>query len=166
MRKTMNNRAFTLVETLVAVFISTIILAGIYSALIAGNRSWVYYKESISYKNEVRRAMMSMVNELREAKNVVVIKELGDIRMNFYRSGVGVVSYLWSNRGTNANRIMRVNGADVRILANQIREIDFLQSSEYVVIDIKSQEIAKKQTMTQIHLREKVAFRHKLKQFL
>lgn len=164
--KIKNIKAFTLIETLVAVFISAIILSGLYSALIVGNRTWAYYKESISHKNEVRKAMVLMTNELREAKNIIIAKQLNGIRINFYRSKSGFISYIWNLDGNEAGKIIRVSGSDTKMMADKIGSLDFVNFGDAVLIDIISEQIVKKNTMTEIHLRKKVTLRNKNKLFL
>ncbi|HNX81876.1 MAG TPA: prepilin-type N-terminal cleavage/methylation domain-containing protein [Candidatus Omnitrophota bacterium] len=60
-------RGFTLVEVLIASAISIIVLASIYSSYRAGLDLWENAENTVDLESQARRAMTSMVSELRNA---------------------------------------------------------------------------------------------------
>ena len=166
MRRLKSGKAFTLVEVLVTVLIFTVIMSGVYAAFIAGLRSWTFYEESITYKNEVRRAMAAITTELREANNVLVATEKTSVRINFYRPKKGVVSYVWVAGGKDANTITRIEGPNIKVIARDIQYVNFTNLSDSVVVDIKSNHMANKTDGSQIRLIKKVSLRQKTKAYL
>jgi len=155
-----SNKAFTMLETLVTVFIATAILAGIYSTFLLGNKSWAYYSKTISKKQNVRRAFLWMRNELREAKDIFIVEEKGSLVLNFYRPGKGLVTYSWKDAGENAFRIIRKSQQDIRILANEIGSIKFKQlTSDEIFFEVSAVEGGN------IKLSKNIALRYKTKKF-
>jgi len=156
-----NKKAFTIVEVLVVVMISTVVFAGIYTTLLVGNKTWTHYNDSVAVKKEVRRALFGMVNELREAENVKVIQGAEGSAIHFHRPSVGTVSYVWSKKGDNANRIIRRNRSGVRIIAQHISTLSFQRSKKAIFINIAASKQTTSEDVTQIALREKVTLRAK-----
>jgi len=156
-----NKKAFTIVEILVVVLISTVVFAGIYSTFIVGNKAWVHYNDSVAVKKEVRRALFSMINELREAENVRVIQSNEGSAIYFYRPSVGDVSYVWNRKGDDAKKIIRRNRLGVRTLAQHISTLSFQHSKKTIVINIAANKQTTKEDVTQIALREKITLRSK-----
>ena len=154
-----SDKAFTIVEVLVVVMISTVVFAGIYTTLQVGNKTWMHYNDSIAVKKEVRRTLFGMVNELREAENIKVIQSAEGSAIHFHRPSVGAVSYVWSKAGDNANRIIRRDRLGVRILAKHISTLSFQRSKKAIFINIAASKQTKNKEVTQIALREKVTLR-------
>lgn len=104
-----------------------------------------------------------MSNELREAKNISINKDehQHSITINFERPGVGDVSYSWSDTGENADRIIRKNGDNSRILASQITYLSFDQPLDNEII---FEVTAGKDK--QYDLQEKIALRLKTSMFM
>src|SRR3989338_591220 len=80
-----NAKAFTLVETLIVVLLSTVALAGVYATLNVGQKAWVFYNDSVAVKKEARRALFALATELREAENLKVIQGPGGTTVHFHR---------------------------------------------------------------------------------
>lgn len=156
-----NKKSFTIVEIMVVVLISTAVFAGIYSALILGNKALIYYNDSVAVRKEARRALFGMANELREAENIRVIQGNEGSSLHFHRPSVGDVSYVWSKRGDNANRIIRRGRSGVRILAQHISTLSFQHSENAIFINIAASKQTTKSDVTQIALREKITLRSK-----
>ena len=156
-----NKRSFTLVETLITVMISTVVFAGIYSTYIVGNRAWIHYSDSIATRREVRRALMVMVNELRGAKNVRVIQGPDGSAIYFYTPSTGPVSFVWNRNGNNANKVIRYNRLNERILAQYISALSFKNLNDAVIINIMASKQTTKGQMSHAVLKEKVALRGK-----
>jgi len=159
--KSKSKKAFTLVEVMVTVLISTAVFAGIYSAFIVGNKTSSYYNNSVAVKKEARRALFGMVNELREAENIRIIQSNEGSSLYFHRPSEGAVSYLWSKGGDNANRIIRRDRSGTRILAKHISMLSFQRSKNTIFIDIAASKQTTKENFAQIALREKVTLRSK-----
>ncbi len=157
--KIRNRQAFTLVETMIVVLISTVVFAGIYSTFIVGNKAWAHYSDSVIVKKEARGALIGMVNELREAQKVRVIQGPNGSAVHFYRPAVGAVSYVWSKKGDDANRIIRYNRLNVRILAQYISALSFQYTKDAIVINIAASKLTTPENRTLFSLREKVALR-------
>ncbi len=153
--------AFSFVEVMVVALLSTVVFAGIYSTFIVGNRAWGHYSDSIAAKKEARRALLWMVKELREAENVRVISEADGCSIHFYRPAVGAVSYTWSREGGNANKIIRRNRLNTRILARYISALSFHNTVKAVIIDIRASKATTTGNDVHVALKEKVALRSK-----
>ena len=159
--KISDKNGLTLIEVLVVTALSTVILAGIYSTFIVGNRAWMYYSDSVAIKKEARRALFGMASELREAENVRVIQSPQGNALHFYIPDSGQVSYYWSHQGNDANRIIRRERLSSRILAQHISDLSFYNLKNAVVIDITTGKAKKSGEMASVSLREKVTLRAK-----
>src|SRR3989338_4773773 len=102
-----NAKAFTLVETLIVVLLSTVALAGVYATLNVGQKAWVFYNDSVAVKKEARRALFALATELREAENLKVIQGPGGTTVHFHRPSIGAVTYTWTDKGEQEYRIIR-----------------------------------------------------------
>jgi len=161
--KNLDKKSYTLLEAMITALIMTAVLAGIYTTFILGNRSWAYYNDSIASKQEVRRALFVMANELREAKNVLIVtEEEAGLRMNFYKPSTGVVSYVWERAGENAHRIIRKNYSRERILANDITNLSFEYLVDSILIEVETTKVPFTGPSMTYRLREKVALRSKI----
>jgi len=160
-----NNKAFSFVEALITVLISTVVFAGIYSTYIVGNKAWVHYSDSITARREVRRALLGMANELRAAKNVRVIQGPDGSAIHFYSSSVGPVSFVWNRKGKDGNRIIRYNRLSKRILAQHITALSFKDQNDAVIINVMASKQTTKGQVSRAVLKEKVALRSKTKFF-
>ena len=153
------NKGFTLVEMLVVALLSTVVLAGIYSTLILGNRAWAYYNDTVLVKKEARRALFRMASELREAENVRVIQSPDGNALHFYREENGPVSYYWSRQGKDADRVIRRDRVNSRIIAQYITELSYYDLKNAIVVDITASKPKAAGDGAKISLREKVALR-------
>ena len=156
-----NKKSFTLIETLVTTLISTVVFAGIYSTYIVGNRAWIYYNDVIAARREARRAFVWMVRELRAAENVRVIQGPDGSAVHFYVPMTGPVSYIWSNKGNDANQIIRRNRFQKRMLAKHISGLSFQCLNDAVVVGITASKQTSKGETTSAVLKERVALRGK-----
>src|SRR4051812_30183630 len=77
-----HSQGFTLVEVMVSVLISTVILEAIYTMVLIGQRSWNDYSNNLIPKEEVRRGLISMVSELREAHHPVIVQDAHKTSIN------------------------------------------------------------------------------------
>jgi hypothetical protein len=153
--------ALTLVEVLISVVISAVLLESIYMILFLGQKSWNDYSANILPRQEARHGLISMVSELREAKNPLIVTDEHSVRINFERQLVGAVSYLWSDTGEEAGKIIRINNERQRVLAKNISSLSFVSPVD-TQIDI-ALGAGKKNDFI---LKEQVAIRNKTSLFL
>lgn len=154
---------YTLVEVLITCVIFTLILESVYTTLWVGQKAWKNYSENVLLKENVRRAMVGMSNELREAKNISIIKDEHEhsITVNFDTASVSTVSYSWSETGENAYKIIRKNYDNSRILASNITYLSFDQPQDNeIIIDVAAGKDKK------YDLQEKIALRSKTGLFM
>ena len=157
-----NRKAITLMEVMVTAVIFSFVAAGIYMTFIIGNRSWAYYNESVILKQEVRRSLFTMAQELREAKDIfITTDDIKGATISFSRPSVGPVSFSWTNRGENAHRIIRTNKKQTRILANHISGLSFHQETIHdLTIELSATKKSPKTGQDlYFHLKETIALR-------
>jgi len=159
--KIRNRKAFTLMEIMITTVLFSFVMGGVYTTYLVGTRSWAYYNDSVILKQEARRLLFTMAQELREARNIFITIEPGrGVTIHFYRPSLGDVSYSWANQGERAYQIIRKNKKEEKILARYISEFSLTQETmDDVTIEIhviKSQKNAKEMNF---HLKEKIALR-------
>ncbi len=161
--KIYRKQSFTLIEVIIAVAIFTLILESVYVTLQVGQKSWNTYSSTVLLKQEVRRALIAMSGELREAKNIFITKDDHNhsISINFERPSVGIVSYSWSDSGENAYKIIRENYTELRTLASNITYLsfDYPLDNEIIINVTAGKEIT-------FNLKEKIALRLKTSLFI
>lgn len=158
-------KGLTLVEVLVVALLSTVVMAGIYSTFIVGNRAWSYYNDSVLIKKEARRALFRMASELREAENVRVIQSPDGNTLHFYREAEGPVTYDWSRTGKDADRVIRRDRVNSRIIAQYITELSYSDLKDAIVVDITASKQKAAGDIVKISLKEKIALREQTAQF-
>lgn len=159
-----SHRAFTLVEVMIACAIFILILESVYVTLSVGYRSWNNYSSAVLVKQEVRRAMIAMSTELREAQHIFIVKEDNHhgVTLNFERPSLGAISYTWSDSGEEAYKIIRKNNNNLRTLADHINYLSFdYPTDNQIIIDVS----AGNQNNV-FDLKEKVALRLKTNLFI
>jgi len=159
--KITNRKAITLMEIMVTIVIFSLIAGGVYTTFLVGVRSWSYYNESVVLKQEVRRTLFTICQELREAKNVFIEKdEIRGVTLKFYRLSVGDVSYTWTNYGGKAHQIIRINKNQAKILARNISAFSLSQeTTNDIAIEIVGVKTQKNGQEISIYLKEKIALR-------
>jgi type II secretory pathway component PulJ len=162
MIKRLNQKAITLMEIMVTSVIFSFVAAGIYMTFIIGTRSWAYYNDSVILKQELRRSLFTMAQELREAKDIfITTDEIRGVNITFNKPSSGQVSYTWSNRGENAHRIVRTFRQQTRVLATHISSLSFTQdTTNDITIELSAnkQSTSKGQEM-HFQMKEKIALR-------
>lgn len=151
----MNKRAMTLVEVLISLAIFTIMLQAIYSSLMIGQRSWVNYSQDIVPKQQLRHAMGIMVQELREATDMFIVRDDASIQLTFHKPMVGEVKYIWAVDGDDAYKIIRLQYGKKSTIGFGIASLAFLRpKDDEVIIEMAG-------SSPKITLKEKVALRLK-----
>jgi prepilin-type N-terminal cleavage/methylation domain-containing protein len=153
-------QAFTLIEVVIACAIFSLILEAVYTTLRVGQNSWNNYSTNILSRQEVRRALIAMSSELREAKNIFIIKDTESLSLNFETSSHGTISYVWNKVGEDAFKIIRKNYTNRKILANNISSLSFdFPVDNEIIIDVAG---GKEKSFI---LKEKIALRLKTNLF-
>ena len=160
--KIKNIKAMTLIEIMITVVIFTFITGALYAAFTVANRSWITYSNNVTLQREARGALFAMTKELREASGILITKEEESIRINFNRPSVGIVSYIWSNNGKNANKVIRQQQSNTRVLASNISFLSFeYLENNAILVDITATRVPMMGQPTDFNLKEKVALRSK-----
>lgn len=168
-----NSSGYTLVEMMVALSIFTVVMGGIYTIFLVGNKSWMTFTSNVIVQHNLRQGMQVMAKELRRARNVFVTEEPGGVRVNFLRYPVGLVSYTWSEQGEDAYKIIRQNNINKKVIAGNIQKFDLELLSDSIIIDMASNsklQSAKSETAenseaveeSQFKLKGKIALRSKV----
>jgi type II secretory pathway component PulJ len=157
-----NNRlAFTLVEALMTVLIFTVMLTGVYESLQVGTRAWTSLSASLLTRQELRRGIVAITRDLRQASDLLVEKDATKVIVNFRTQQEGIISYSWSSEGQDANKIIRKNYSKIRTLASGISlfELNMPNSHEAnVTLSAGGKD-------RPVSIQEKVAFRMKTNPF-
>jgi len=131
-----DNKGVTLTEVMVATVIFAFIMGGLYTTLLAGNASWRNQEIAIRSQQEARKAAIQMARDFRIATGILITQSQNTVAVAFNLPGEGAVNYSWDTSGGNANRIIRQNTTNSRILAQDISSLSIINSSNNVVIDI------------------------------
>ena len=159
MKKT---RAISLVELMVTTAIFTLVAGGIYGAFTVGLRSWTAYSNSVGLQREARGALFAMTKELRDAYNILITEDSNGVTLSFARPTIGMVTYAWNDNGRNANKIIRQDESQGRVLASNISSISFNYLANAILIDITASRIPTMGQAINFHLKEKIALRSKI----
>jgi len=155
-----DRKAVTLMEIMVTTVLFFFVISGVYTTFLIGTRSWTYYNESVVLKQEARRAIFTMCQELREGRNVFISKEPLGVTLNFYRPSVGNISYSWVTRGENAYQVIRTTKNQTRVLARYVSELSISQETvNDVTVQIRVVKLQKSGEQMDFSLKEKVALR-------
>ena len=155
-------KGFTLIEMIVTVSIFTMMTGALYTIFLVGNKSWTTFSTNVILQHDVREGLFAMTKELRRARDILIIKEESGTKINFLRWPVGLVSYSWSSEGVDANKIVRTNNGNVRVLADNISALSLESLPNAVVIDMTASQILASGPTSQFQLKEKVALRSKV----
>jgi len=152
---------------LVTTVLSVSILAGIYTAFSVGEKTWGYYADSIMIRQQVRMAMLTLTNELREATGAIVVREEDPpgVRLNFLKPSAGQISYIWNSGGEDANKLIRQDNSGAKIIANNISSADFVITGGLISIDLGATSQPKLSRPIKLNIKEQVAFRAKTSRF-
>lgn len=156
---------FTLVEIMIVFAIFSIIGAAIFATLTMGRKSWHTGDVQVEMQQEVRKAMNSMVKELRQSGPAVIVGVPADgapysaITFQIPEDtdndgdvidGSGNIEWgsqiTYSLGGLNGEQLLRIQSGD-RVLANNIQSLQFTRSGfgEEITITL----IAEKDTVFQ-----------------
>lgn len=147
------NSGLSLIESIVSIFIFSIILACVFSALASARNSWKSSSAQVSVQQEARRGMAAMIRELRQA-NLSAITDVPADGMNYnsitFQIPVTITATgtTWSNNiqyyigGLNGAQLLRTQDGSQRVMANNISSVVFnrpVSAPETINIGITTQ---------------------------
>lgn len=122
---------------MVVILIFAFLAGGVYAIFGAGENFWLINKTRVELHQELRKALDYMINDLRQAGSSSIIDVPADgtwrssIRFKT-PAGVSGGTLTWNLTeiqfligGTNADELRRVEGADVRVLAQNMQALQF-----------------------------------------
>ncbi len=128
---------FTLVETLISVFIFLFMITALYGIGTVSQRYWDANKAKNELQQELRKAMDGMIYDLRQAGQASISDVPADgawySTINFkVPDGVSGGSLTWNNdaiqfvlAGPSSERLHRIQGGDTKILALNVQSLGF-----------------------------------------
>lgn len=141
----------TLVEVMVSVFILFVVLQGLYLVMSTGRRSWYVADTEISLQQDLRKAMWQISGDLyHSGTNQISIEANGTIynsvSFNVSEGVTGGGAINWSSIPISyvlsGNQIIRTEGAQTKVIANNITGFDLSRqvgSLDIVRINITAQ---------------------------
>ncbi len=130
------NGGFSMVEMLVVVGIFTMLMAGLFTGLAAGNASWQASENGVAIQRDARNALWAMTKDLRKASAAVITQSSGSATLVFTHPTDGSVTYTWSNSGANAQKLIRQMTASSRTLASNISALTFTNQTTSILISM------------------------------
>lgn len=128
---------FSLVEMMIVLAIFTMISGGLYSVFAAGDSSWQVNKVKMELRQELRKAMEGMINDLRQAGSDSiedVPANGGNYAVMTFKIPDNVASgtLIWNEDtiqyglgGLGGNQLLRVEGGQTRVIAQNIDSVYF-----------------------------------------
>lgn len=132
MRKVKLAGGFTLVETMVVVFIFLVIISAVFTVLGAGRNTWLSGTTYIEVGQELRKAKEWIMKELEQGRYFTVAITNGNIidfqiPLNIAENGsITWQAIRYSIGGLGNRQLLRTVGAEVRVLANNIDSVTFV----------------------------------------
>ncbi len=155
----LNNQGMSFVEIMITSLLFAVMLAGVYTAFLAGNRSWANYDNQMKLQRDARGSLIAMMPDLREAENISLTQSTGNTNLTFTTPTLGSVTYVWSNSGGSANQIIRTTGTTTRTLARNISALSFTSATSYIDIDLTATATSSLGTSNSFNLKHRVALR-------
>ena len=142
---------FTLVESVVTIAIFSLIAAGIYATMVAGDNSWNLNSIQIEVQQELRKAMSGMKDDLMQSGSTAINDVPADgtwyTSITFYRSdGVSGGKILWNSDTTqfllSGNQLQSIEGSTTKVIAQNIQSLQFRRltsAPEMVEVTLQAQ---------------------------
>ena len=134
----LNQSGTSLIEIMMTVFIFSIVAGGIYSIILVSDASWETNDRSIEMQQEHRKAVEWMKDELRQAGTASIFNIPADgnwhnDNISFKKAeGVSGGNVNWGANaiqflrgGTNNQQLLRIQGGNTKVLANNILVVRF-----------------------------------------
>ncbi|MDD5431368.1 MAG: prepilin-type N-terminal cleavage/methylation domain-containing protein [Candidatus Omnitrophica bacterium] len=153
-------KGFTLLEALISVLIFSFLIVGIYATLTVGEKTFNEGNVLLMLQQNTRRAMDTMVKELREALNPtlagsIVITPTGN-QITFSTIGRAGISYYVLN-----NQLVREFPAGtIRVVGNNVANLLFIQNSHILTIGLTESLVYRGGRTLQFPLREEINLRN------
>ncbi|MBN1870752.1 MAG: prepilin-type N-terminal cleavage/methylation domain-containing protein [Candidatus Omnitrophica bacterium] len=162
---------YTLIEVLVTVTIFAVLAGAINMVLLVGESSWQTNSVRIELRQELRKAINKMEDELRQTSPVAitagptVANGSTSASITFYLpTGVSGNSITWSANttqyklgGTDSNQLQRIEGGNTEVIAQNIQSLTFSRAAATPdIIDVSL--VAQKDTIKGIPLTVNFAF--------
>ena len=128
---------FTLLESMVTIAIFTVVVGGIYTTMIAGDRSWSVNSIQVEVQQELRKAMGGMQYDLMQS-GPSAIDDLQSDSITFYKSnGASGGKISWSDDTTqfllSGTQLQSIEGSETKVIAQDISSIAFSQPSSNII---------------------------------
>ena len=155
MKNLKNNKGMSLSELLVSIFIFSLLSAALLAVVVVGQRSWVTNEVKIGLRQELRKAMETMIYDLRQAGNASIANVPAD---NTWYSTItfqipstvsgGII--VWDSNaiqyvlgGAGGDQLQRIQGGTTQIISKNIQSVQFRRLSTDVntlEIDLTAQD--------------------------
>lgn len=173
---------FTFIEVLAVIIISLIVMAGIFVALSAGRQSWFTGSAQVELQQETRRAMDTMVKELRQCIRATIVGVPNDgfsypaitfqmpedidndgdvIAADGSLEQGSQITYLLG--GLNGDQILRTSAGFTAVLANKIINLKFkrpLGTLDIMQVSLHAEKNTLQGRLMQSGLRSQVGLRN------
>lgn len=142
---------FTLIELMIVILIFSIILGAIFAVMTMGNKAWQSGNVQIEIQQETRKGMDSMLKELRQSNlgRITVTANTVTFQIPQSVNNSGNITWcediLYSLGGLNGEQLLRTQGEESRVLANNVQGLQFSATKEEINITL----VAEKETVSQ-----------------
>ncbi|MGE5279580.1 MAG: prepilin-type N-terminal cleavage/methylation domain-containing protein [Deltaproteobacteria bacterium] len=128
---------FTLVELMVVVLLTSVVMSALFMVMSSGRSAWFEADTQVAVQQELRKAMREMTRELSMsgASQVSVADDSSidtSISFNISNGSTAGGGINWIgpiNYSVSAGQLLRINGSDTRVLANNVSSLAFLRAS-------------------------------------
>lgn len=100
--------AFTFIEVLITLTVFSVMIACLYTTLHMGQKAWVRYAKDIIPQQQVRRAMITLNQELREAENINLIHEKDKLQIRYTNSQHQLSEMNFYSEGKQSGQLIRI----------------------------------------------------------
>ncbi|MDD5085355.1 MAG: prepilin-type N-terminal cleavage/methylation domain-containing protein [Candidatus Omnitrophica bacterium] len=153
--------AWTLIELLVAMVVFSILSIALFMTYKVGVDVWQRRSVYATIQADARRAMERMSREIHQAGDIVAFSG-STLSFNILKPDNSWVSIRYYLGGTDGRTLLRQEGGNVEVLANNISQLTFNQVSQRVVdIDMRVEkndllgQRARVQIESQVNMRNK-----------
>lgn len=143
---------FTLLELMVVLLIVTVLGVALVATMSSGRTSWHEADTRISIQEELRRAIRQMIDDLSQSSvnKINISADNGNYSSLSFNVSTGVNNatgaIVWSSDpitySLSGGQILRVQGSDTRVLANNISALNFVRyanSTKIVRLNLTAQ---------------------------
>jgi len=135
-------KGLTLIELMAASLIFLIVFAAIIAILTSGRDSWQIGSAQVQVQQEARRAMESIVRELRPASNVDTATFVNGVSNDLIRfnSAAGQIEFAINVVNFSPDQLVMTQGATNTVVANDVQSVQFdLLGGNVVYITLTTQ---------------------------